>query len=685
MGWMRDFRFPTSSKPKRKFALSIGVAHEDYIVTNPSMSATFSPTFYLKLSHAFVRFFSRSFRRIGRFARRWQLARLEDSNLILVNNGEMGDDATILIHGTFAQKADWTKSGAVIPQAIAVHCVHSSVYRFIWSGGNSNLARLKAARDLRYAIAGLLQKGTKRVHLVGHSHGGTVAMLSVRDRETAASTRSIVCLGTPFLQIQPRDLNPVCCTIANSISWLIALIFLILLLYICIITLNYEFTVKIWDSVYSIFVITTIIVPALSTVFLSTLYLNYRKVVRGFIEHSLKRFFRIRQRAVRCYLAQRTPPCSIFVARIGLDEARVWLRIVAFLADFPWIIISALQRALVGIVLATIVFYLVALSQSESFGLPDALMFELAYQPIIFALSITALFIFIPIFFGFYLLIVRGTRFGVGTDGVVEGLATHVRILGQPREPLAPKSEIVLANSRGWGLRHSSFYGNSKLAEKIGLWLNEQIRGPARISDHSQTRENDNARVFHQSIGFSKFIVPVVAAVITFTLPVVTAFEQREAFLAAELLSEPQGDFDADPPSLANLPWTELAHEQFTVEGDGEPIVYIVDLKYARGRNCQIEGEFTSSNWKTSMWSYWAEGISEGQSKKIQQHGWIGYDGAFYKHAEDGWLWDYLTEDARRVHFRKNVEIENDFLMINVSNSSRVRAKVSMKLAIRCS
>jgi pimeloyl-ACP methyl ester carboxylesterase len=81
-------------------------------------------------------------------------------------------------------------------------------YAFRWSGGNDHEARLKAASDLAHRLEGLAAAfPTTRFLLVGHSHGGNVALAAMK-AIPAAQRVGVVCLATPFYNIAERTLLP---------------------------------------------------------------------------------------------------------------------------------------------------------------------------------------------------------------------------------------------------------------------------------------------------------------------------------------------------------------------------------------------------------------------------------------------------------------------------------------------
>lgn len=111
--------------------------------------------------------------------------------------------AVVLIHGTFAQNdAPWTRDTAELPRTLAGD---AAIVRFAWSGANSMRGRRAAVAQLRERLAQLAAAGFSRVALVGHSHGGNIALKSCEDPASGARVDAVVCLATPFIAAwQPR-------------------------------------------------------------------------------------------------------------------------------------------------------------------------------------------------------------------------------------------------------------------------------------------------------------------------------------------------------------------------------------------------------------------------------------------------------------------------------------------------
>jgi hypothetical protein len=82
------------------------------------------------------------------------------------------------------------------------------VHSFTWSGQNSHRCRIKAGKELADFIVelGKNQSHPISISIVGHSHGGNVALYALKHPGTE-KVDSIVCLATPFLHMSIEDLD----------------------------------------------------------------------------------------------------------------------------------------------------------------------------------------------------------------------------------------------------------------------------------------------------------------------------------------------------------------------------------------------------------------------------------------------------------------------------------------------
>jgi len=111
-----------------------------------------------------------------------------------------------LVNGTWSPKPPWMKSGSVLRVAIdEAFVIPPIMYEFSWPGRNSVAAREVSAKKLAAQL--VVQQGrhpTARHFVIGHSHGGNVALRAVEIGRLYPNV-SIVCLSTPFFNAALRD------------------------------------------------------------------------------------------------------------------------------------------------------------------------------------------------------------------------------------------------------------------------------------------------------------------------------------------------------------------------------------------------------------------------------------------------------------------------------------------------
>ena len=117
----------------------------------------------------------------------------------LVDQG--GQNAIWLIHGTFAENADWCSTGSDFFKQLRESCPNSSISSFKWTGINSTIARNYASVQLKSKIEHWANTSTQeKLTLVGHSHAGTIALYAryLVAKEIACKVE-ITCLSTPII------------------------------------------------------------------------------------------------------------------------------------------------------------------------------------------------------------------------------------------------------------------------------------------------------------------------------------------------------------------------------------------------------------------------------------------------------------------------------------------------------
>ncbi len=108
----------------------------------------------------------------------------------------------ILIHGTWSTEATWSMPEGDFFDELVKSTAKSNavIIPYNWSGKLSHVSRLQAAKGLAQIIQSY-PVGTD-IYVVGHSHGGNVAILASqilgKDRYNKHTIRALYTLGTPI-------------------------------------------------------------------------------------------------------------------------------------------------------------------------------------------------------------------------------------------------------------------------------------------------------------------------------------------------------------------------------------------------------------------------------------------------------------------------------------------------------
>ena len=110
----------------------------------------------------------------------------------------------LLLHGTFGKRAKWLRRGSPFCTSLLRDLGRETAIRsVIWSGQHSVRAREQASHTLReYLRESLKEYGGVRHVVIGHSHGGSIALKAVA--VTDLTEVDVVCLSTPILWAVPR-------------------------------------------------------------------------------------------------------------------------------------------------------------------------------------------------------------------------------------------------------------------------------------------------------------------------------------------------------------------------------------------------------------------------------------------------------------------------------------------------
>jgi pimeloyl-ACP methyl ester carboxylesterase len=116
----------------------------------------------------------------------------------------------VLVHGTWATGAAWLKEASALRRELSQQVEAEVLWvPFLWTGRNTHRARMRAATQLASLLCGLRARfATEKLLVIGHSHGGNVALYASRLLPPACTIEGVVCLSTPFFHAQPRTLGP---------------------------------------------------------------------------------------------------------------------------------------------------------------------------------------------------------------------------------------------------------------------------------------------------------------------------------------------------------------------------------------------------------------------------------------------------------------------------------------------
>jgi hypothetical protein len=110
-----------------------------------------------------------------------------------------------LVHGTFARNADWIQDNSPFCSYLRDKLCVDDITPINWTGRNTTKARHDGMIDLSTKLKNSLAEKPASLHVViGHSHGGTIALQAVNSPEFVNRVR-IVLLSTPILVPRKRE------------------------------------------------------------------------------------------------------------------------------------------------------------------------------------------------------------------------------------------------------------------------------------------------------------------------------------------------------------------------------------------------------------------------------------------------------------------------------------------------
>ena len=391
------------------------------------------------------------------------------------------DDIVFLIHGTFASNAKWIDHHSILATKIQERIPGISVRPFRWSGQNSYAERSIAADELAKTIKNATTSPQSRVHLIGHSHGGNVALLAMKDENANAAVTSISFLGTPFFSFRPRSYETAVRFYSRFIH---TLMFPLILCCTLLLPVGLAYILSTYINSFGV-VVAIAVLPACFALQLTELVyqcLGTDKAVGSLFTNALTH---AQEKMAKIQVALTKPA---FVAWVEGDEARLWLSSLNIISNLPLRLVKgclslvSTLKVLAALVLTALGAALIA-SLFASDGLAQhvwafSFFILVAFCSLVVGLIIVLLTgVFVATLFS---VVVRSNRFAFGWEGLLGHQVTDISVVTLPGSlPQGSVQRKVDVTQLG-GLRHSRFYASEALADEIAQWLSgEQSTQPA--------------------------------------------------------------------------------------------------------------------------------------------------------------------------------------------------------------
>jgi hypothetical protein len=128
-----------------------------------------------------------------------------------------------LVHGTFAPQAAWTKEDSKLCRFLKERLQGPVRFqRFGWTGTNTHTARIAASEGLRAQVLAEMKDSPDATHfIIGHSHGGNIALYGTGGSDLDGGLAGIFCLDTPFVCATRRSHNQVLFFLFHALALLL--------------------------------------------------------------------------------------------------------------------------------------------------------------------------------------------------------------------------------------------------------------------------------------------------------------------------------------------------------------------------------------------------------------------------------------------------------------------------------
>jgi hypothetical protein len=357
---------------------------------------------------------------------------------------------------------------------------------------------MEAANVLRDHLRRICVEQPDAAHfIIGHSHGGNVITYALADPTLAQGVRGVICLATPHIRAEPRDIDATlnvfrllvlggAAFIANIVSNLVGMLFFL--------AIAFFGTRGLGVADARALVALLLVVQVLFAISL-TFWINagfQRRFADG-PEHRLRK----KQEAI----VERLQPPFVahppyFCVRTGFDEASVWLRTVHAIAAVPfWLWRPNLLVAACAVMYGLFGCYYAVFTLQQIYnllfgdGLDPTFGFG-AFTFFIVVLALVANLLAACMYAVMFVLpqMVRSRIYGFGKEGLYDNVLADVR---PAREPDAsdvahlnrPVSRIVIGRGpKSWRptfrLGHCAIYDDEAVIRAIADWIGDLVVSP---------------------------------------------------------------------------------------------------------------------------------------------------------------------------------------------------------------
>ena len=594
-------------------------------------------------------------------------------------------DIVFLIHGTFAASSEWINPNSLIASSLRTVAA-ATIVPFRWSGDNSHSARLIAGSALGEAASRLASLHPNAgLHFVGHSHGGNVALFALRDTDILRRTRSVIFLGTPFIQITERSIEKPIRFFAQVFSIAFTLLVLFAGLFISIDVLR--------DSDYGVvyWIFVGILAPVLFFWF-------GRPRVRDGLFRLLIRKLSREQRDSLERLWQPSLHQPVFIATVPADEARMWLRFVDRISYAPWALWEFIYKSLLGVALGWISFGVLLHIQAATLGEQDSAFEDMGEWLGFFPLLLLFSGVIIPVVGLLFSLVFRSNSFAFGWEGLYSYALLRLKPSRYPNwaTSYGSMTTVLDPSSKITALRHSTFYTNSALVSDLARWLTASGQNQPFASIPGGTNR-EHKRSFHGSV-FSRYSGWISSKWISAFLSFSATIALGELMLMLHLNNVNRLQIIADG-SLDGLKRTlsfDLIPETTTILNSKEVRKWVIHESIRpKSQSCFVIGSLDFSNY--SSWfeievdDYWFF------SDALVQHDQRLKESLMEKHVvvENGY-WRSNTKErvlfqqskeGRRIEFVKKITSKRDVLdefRISAYNGAEKPSTVKTSISLIC-